>query len=126
MIQDLGVWLAVGMAQDAVAVAQVTVEFHVTYGCEAVEPRIGHRLHNLPEAGAPDLFFQTLARFRHSAGEGVRANHGHIALFYNLFHASCSQAVRRRPCGHRRDEIAPRFLGIDFKCVAIHGVLAPT
>ena len=128
MLKDLWlVWLALGMTQNAVAVVQVTVQFHVTYGCEAVEPRIGHRLHDPLEAIAPDLFFQTLTRDGHIAGKGAGSDQGHIALLYNRLNAFGGQAVKRRSCGYRRDEIAPGFLGIGFvECVAIHAVLAPT
>ena len=42
------------MAQDTVTVVQVAMQFHETYGCEAVKPRIGHRLHGLLEALYPD------------------------------------------------------------------------
>ena len=50
VIEDFRLFLTVGMAQDAVTVVQVAMQFHVTYGCEAVKPRIGHRLHGLLEA----------------------------------------------------------------------------
>ena len=124
MLKDLWLVPALGMTQNAVAVLQVTVQFHVTYGCEAVEPRISHRLHDLFEVVAPDLFFQALARFRHIAGKSARPNQGHIALLYNRLNAFGSQAVERCPVGYRCDEIAPCFLGISFECVAIHVVLA--
>ena len=125
VLKDLRLVLALGMTQNAVAMVQVVVQLHVTYGCKAVEPRIGHRLHDLLEAVAPDLFFQKLARFRHIAGEGVCPDQGHIALLHNRLNAFGGQAVKRRPVGYRRDEIAPCFLGIGFECVAMHVVSAP-
>ena len=124
MLKDLWLVLALGMTQNAVAVVQVTVQLHVTYGCEAVEPRIGHRLHDLLEAIAPDLFFQTLTRDGHIAGKGAGPDQGHIALLYNRLNALGGQAVKRRSPGHSRDKIAPGLLGIGFEVVAIHAVLA--
>ena len=120
MLKNLWLVLSLGMTQNAVAVVQVTVQLHVTYGCEAVEPRIGHYLHDLLEAVSPDPFFQALARVRHIAGEGLCADYGHIALLYNRLNVFGSQAIKRRSLGYRRDEIAPCFLGIGFECVAIH------
>ena len=101
------------------------MQLHVTYGCETVEPRIGYCLHDLLEAVLLDPFFQTLARGRHIAREGMCADHGHIALLYNRLNGFGSQSVKRRSPGYRRDEIAPGFLGIGFECVAIHIVLMP-
>ena len=114
MLKDLWLVLALGMTQNAVAVVQVTVQLHVTYGCEAVEPRIGHRLHDPLEAIAPDLFFQTLTRDGHIAGKGAGPDQGHIALLYNRLNAFGGQAVKCRSGVYRCDEIAPCFLGIGF------------
>ena len=123
VLQDFGVWPALGMTQNAVAVVQIAVQLHVTYGCETVEPRVGYRLHDLLEAVAPDPFFQTLARFCYIAGEGVCPDHGHIARFYNRLNVFGSQAIKRCPAGDRRDEVAPCFLGIGFEYIAIHIVI---
>ena len=124
MVKYLWLVPAFGVTQHTVAVIQVAVQLHVTYGCEAVEPRIGHRLHDLREAVTPDLFFQTLARLGHVAGKRAFPDHGHIALRDNRLNALGSQAVQRRPVGYRRDKIAPCLLGIGFEGVAIHVVSA--
>ena len=124
MLKNLWLVLSLRMTQNAVAVVQVTVQLHVTYGCEAVEPRIGHFLHDLLEAVVPDPFFQALARFRHLAGKGMCPDQGYIALLYNRFNAFGSQAVKRRSPGYGRDKIAPRLLGVGFELFAIHAVLA--
>ena len=123
MLKNLWLVLSLGMTQNAVAVVQVTMQFHVTYGYEAIEPRIGQYLHDLLEAVAPDPFFQALARSRYLAGKGMCPDQGHIALLYNRLNAFGCQAVKRCSPGYRRDKIAPGLLGIGFELVAIHAVL---
>ena len=54
VVEDFRLFRIFGMAQDTVTVVQVAMQFHVTYSCKAVEPRIGHRLHGLLEALYPD------------------------------------------------------------------------
>ena len=47
VFEDFGRGLAFGMAEDSVAVVEVAVQIHVAEGDEAVEPGVGHRLHDL-------------------------------------------------------------------------------
>ena len=72
MVEDLRPALAVGMAQDAVAVVEVAMQLHVANGDEAVEPGVGDGLHGGVEAVGLNALDQSPA----GRGDGLRERPG--------------------------------------------------
>ena len=81
MLEDLRQAPPVRVAQHPVAVVQVAVQLHVADGDEAVEPGVGHGLHDLLEALLLDPLFQLAGACAATVtGKGLAADQRHVAL----------------------------------------------
>ena len=119
MLQDLGNSGAGAIAQDPVAVLQVIMQLHVAQGHKAVEPGVGHGLHDLLEPLPADALLQFAPELANLLGESLATDDGHITLDLQRLDMVPHQSEQARFIGHRLDEFPPRLRGIgfDFSCV---------
>src|SRR5436309_13323004 len=120
VFEDFGRVLAFGMAEDAVAVVEVAVQLHVAERDEAIEPGVGHRLHDLVEALALDALLQSPALMRYDLWICPAAHDDHVARLLHLLRALGRKAEERRPIRDGPDEVEPGSRGVGVKGGAVH------
>ena len=102
------------------AVIEAAVQFQVTERDEAVEPGVGHRLHDLVEALALDAGLQRPALLRHDFRERPAADDDHVARLLHRFGALGRETEERRPIRDGPDEVEPGLRGVGFEGGAVH------
>ena len=84
---------------DPKAVVEVAVNLHEPQGGKAVEPRIGHFLHNTPEASLRDLVNQPVAALHIGGRECLPGNDGDVALLFGRLDMLVGNTEPVRPVG---------------------------
>ncbi len=123
MFKYLGEWFSFRVAQYPVATVQVTVQFHVTYRGQAIEPGVGNGFHHLMEALLFDSFFQLAALVHHFFAESFSTDEVEFALLFDASRFLFRDAELRRPARYCFNEITAGFGGILFQVIGIHAAL---
>ena len=121
LLQNFRRRLAGRIAQDAQTVIEVPVQLHEADGDEAVEPRVGERLHRLLEAVAADALLQTPTLLSHRSRMLAPRDDRDLAALDDRLDLGLGQAIERRPVLHRLDEVAARLRGVALELAEVHG-----
>lgn len=111
---------AIGMAQHAVAVVQITVQFHVANRDQPVEPGVGQRLHHHREAPLGDARPQPCALLGDARRVGLPVDEQDIALLFHRARMRRIQPQQFRLARDGDDEVLAGFGGVGFEVRSIH------
>ena len=111
------------MTEHAHAVAQKPVQLHVPDGHEAVEPCVGHLVHDMRKPALSDLVDQALTRSCYARRKWLPGNKDRITALREWCVTCLGNAKIGGACRHGSNEFPACALGVVLDTVQVHGSL---
>ena len=120
LLQNLRHAAAQRIAENAVAMVEITVQLHVAKRHETIEPSVGHGLHDLREPLGLDPLQELLAKRHIRAGKWLTTDERHISRLGDLLHAAGLNPQKPGPPGHGLDKRGAGGGSVVFELGGVH------